>query len=523
MKTLRIVPLTLLALALLLAAGAPPSGALDAGGGQAREPVAPAQPSALTIGTLLPLTGVLAPFGQAMENGAELAVTHINDSGGVLGQPVVWVSADTATDPNTAVNAAQDLIDTHDVDAIVGAVSSGATIAVAEQVAIPNQVLLISPASTSPAITDLADDDLVFRTTCSDALQGAALAQVAWDQGYTTACTLYLDDAYGQGISSSFTQAFEALGGTVQAQVPHADKAPGASYLTELTECTAGSPDVLAAMGYPQHGQDYLDQALDNALIDQFVFSDGLKYQSMFDDLDDEHPGAFEGMYGTAPGSSFTSEFATAYEDEYGDSPGLFVAETYDAVVAIAVAAEAAGSTDSVAIRDALRGVVCPPGSLIGAGATAVDQGLQLAAAGEHLDYEGGTDHEEFNEYGDGARGVMDIWKIESGVIVTDREEPAAGQPDADGDGFDVCREVYLGVDFLDNCPDDPSDDAWPLDINVDTWSNVLDVLLYKGHLQTQVGDPAYDQRLDLNADAWVNVLDVLLYKGHLQVQCTNP
>jgi hypothetical protein len=94
---------------------------------------------------------------------------------------------------------------------------------------------------------------------------------------------------------------------------------------------------------------------------------------------------------------------------------------------------------------------------------------------------------------------------------------------DDDNDGFTDTIEAYLGTDPLDNCPDDPSDDAWPFDINVDTWSNVLDVLLYKGHLQTQVGDPAYDQRLDLNADTWVNVLDVLLYKGHLQVQCTNP
>jgi branched-chain amino acid transport system substrate-binding protein len=523
MKTLRIVPLTLLALALLLAAGASPSRALNAGGGRPREPLAPAQPSALTIGTLLPLSGGLAFLGLPMRNGAELAVTQINDAGGVLGQPVVLVHADSETDPTAAATAAQSLIDDSGVDAIVGAAASGVTITVAQGVTIPNQVLLVSPSSTSPAITDLADDDLVFRTTFSDALQGAAMAQVAWDQGYTTACTLYLDNAYGQGLSSSFTQAFEALGGTVQVQVPHADKAPGASYLTELTECTVGSPDVLAAMSYPQHGQDYLDQALDNALIDQFVFSDGLKYQSMFDDLDDEHPGAFEGMYGTAPGSSFTSEFATAYEDAYGPLETPFVAQTYDAVVAIALAAEAAGSTDTTSIRDALRGVACPPGSLIGAGATAVDQGLQLAAAGEHVDYEGGTDSVEFNEYGDAARGVMDIWKIQSGAIVTDRQEPVAAQPDADGDGFGVCVEVYLRTDFLDNCPDDPSDDAWPLDINMDTFITVVgDALYYRGRIGAVPGSPDWLQRLDLNTDGVITVVgDVLKFRGNVGSSCT--
>ena len=98
-----------------------------------------------------------------------------------------------------------------------------------------------------------------------------------------------------------------------------------------------------------------------------------------------------------------------------------------------------------------------------------------------------------------------------------------AGDPDDDNDDFDDPVESYLSTDPLDDCPDDPSDDAWPFDINVDTWSNILDMLLYKGHLQTQVGDPDYDQRLDLNADTWVDILDILLYKGNIQVQCTNP
>jgi len=101
--------------------------------------------------------------------------------------------------------------------------------------------------------------------------------------------------------------------------------------------------------------------------------------------------------------------------------------------------------------------------------------------------------------------------------------DPCPGDSDCDDDEFTDFVESYLDTDPLDDCPDDPSDDAWPFDINVDTWSNILDVLLYKGHLQTQVGDPDYDQRLDLNADAWVDILDILLYKGDLQIQCTNP
>jgi branched-chain amino acid transport system substrate-binding protein len=497
------------------------TGGLDTGGihGTLIEDV----PGLLKIGTLLPFAGALEEFGPELMRGAELATKHLNQGGGVNGLPVVLVVEDSETDPTRGANAAQRLVDSS-VDAIVGAVASSVTIPVAEGVTIPNEVLLVSPASTSPGITTLADDDWVFRTTFSDELQAAVLAQVAWDRGFSTACTMYVDNAYGQGISNSFTQAFEALGGTVQVQVPHGDQV---SYITELETCTAGSPDVLAAMSYPQHGQVYLDEALDNPLIDKFVFIDGLKYQPMFDDLDAAHPDAFDGMYGTAPGGSVTPEFSSAYEAEYGEPPPLpFIAETYDAVVAIALAAEAAGSTDTTAIRDALRGVVCPPGSLIGAGAADVADGLTLAAAADHLDYEGGTDSQEFDEYGDGSRGMMEIWKTdETAQIVPHGEEPVAAQPDADDDGFDVCAEVYLGTDFLDDCPDDPSDDAWPLDIDMNGDISVTgDVFYYRGRIGATPGAPDWSQRLDLDMSGDISVTgDVFMYRGMIGVTCTNP
>jgi ABC-type branched-subunit amino acid transport system substrate-binding protein len=475
-------------------------------------------PGLLKIGTLFPFTGSLADFGPELMRGAELAAKHLNQGGGVLGLPVVLLPEDDATSPTFGVDRAQSLIADWGVPAIVGAAASVVTIAVAEQVTIPNGVLLMSPASTSLAITNLADDDLVFRTVSSDTLQGAVLAQVAWDQGYRTACTMYLDNAYGQGISSSFTQAFEALGGTVQVQVPHGDQS---SYLTELTECTSGNPDVLVALSYPEHGVVYLQEALDNEIIDQFVFSDGLKYQSMFDSLG---PANFEGMYGTAPRATFTAEFSSAYEAEYGEPPPLpYIAETYDAVVSIALAAAAAGSTDSAAIRDALRGVVCPPGPSIGAGATEVDSGLQLAGAGEHLDYEGGTGSLEFTEYGDGARGTVEVWKIQGGLIVTDGEEPVTAPTDADGDGFAVCVEDYLGTDPLDACPDSPTDDAWPLDIDMNGDLSVTgDVINYIGRIGATPGSPNWWGRLDFDTDSLLSVTgDVFLYIHRIGEKCT--
>jgi len=93
---------------------------------------------------------------------------------------------------------------------------------------------------------------------------------------------------------------------------------------------------------------------------------------------------------------------------------------------------------------------------------------------------------------------------------------------DDDNDGFDDDVEVYLRTDPLDACPDNPSDDAWPPDVNMDTWANVLDLLAFVPRLLTRVGDDLYSPRFDLDADGWINVLDMLKCVPVLMTSCTS-
>jgi ABC-type branched-subunit amino acid transport system substrate-binding protein len=127
------------------------------------------------------------------------------------------------------------LIEIEGVHAIIGALSSGVTQPIAENVAAPAGVVMISPASTAPAITTADDDGLLFRTPIADVAQGEVLAAVAIDLGYETVCTLYVNTAYGQGLSGAFTQNFEANGGLVPVQVAIEQEQP--SYVTELRRC----------------------------------------------------------------------------------------------------------------------------------------------------------------------------------------------------------------------------------------------------------------------------------------------
>ena len=99
----------------------------------------------------------------------------------------------------------------------------------------------------------------------------------------------------------------------------------------------------------------------------------------------------------------------------------------------------------------------------------------------------------------------------------------ACDDSDADGDGFLDAVELHVGTDPLDACPDDDSDDAWPLDINIDSTVTVVgDVLSFGGHIGAAPGDPEWSQRLDLNADGVITTVgDMLMYGGRIGESCT--
>jgi len=380
----------------------------------------------LAIGVLLPFTGDLAEFGPPLQKAANLALKHINQAGGVLGRPIEIIWADSGTSPEVAIGSASWLID-EGVSAIVGPLASGVTLAVAEEVTVPRGMLQISPASTSPALSTLEDDDLLFRTVLSDAAQGKALAALAREKGYGTASTLYLNNAYGQGLSELFASEFQALGGTILATVPHEDWQ--STYLPELETATASDPDVLAAISYPSQATVYLDEAIGSGLICEFLFVDGTKSQEMVDELAAQHGlGCLSGMCGTGLGqveSAAGDAFDAAYEAEYGEPPPVpFARETYDAVILIALAAEAAGSTNPLEIHDALRWVANPGGEVVGLGATGIGHAFDLVRLGLDVDYEGTSGAVDFDANGDVTSGAVEVWCIdEFGQIVSVRQE----------------------------------------------------------------------------------------------------
>lgn len=374
----------------------------------------------LKIGFLADFSGPIAEFGPVIQTGVELAIEHINAAGGVLGNDVIFVTGDTALDATQGVEEARRLIEIEGVHAIIGPLSSTVTLAVSASVTVDAKIPTISPSATSPALTTADDNGFLFRSTTSDAAQGVVLAGLAEDEGYDNVAVLFLNDAYGQGLAEAFEGAFN---GTVTS-ASYEDGA--ASYLAELQQAAGGGATVLIAIGFPTQAEIFVREALENDIFQQFLFVDGTKSQDLIDAIGAEN---LEGFKGTAPGagpeSPGLSAWNAAYIAKYGSLPTVpFVREAYDAMIAIALAAQFAGSVDGTAIRDALPKVAAPGGTSYIPGADGVKRALDAVKAGKDVNYEGAATTLDWNANGDVTTGYIGIWQYAGGTIVELSEVP---------------------------------------------------------------------------------------------------
>lgn len=409
------------AMAVALAACGGNTSTVETPGGTAPETTtAPkaATGEAIVIGALMPLTGDLQAYGESAVNGINLAVEEINGAGGVMGKPLKLAIGDTQTAPQPSIDAAQKLVSIEGVTVILGPMSSGEAIPVAESVTSKNNVLQISNSATSPVITNLNDGDFMFRTVPSDAFQGIALAQVVKERGLKNLAIIFINNDYGKGLADSLTQAFEAEGGKITGSIPY--EQGQASYRGELQQLAEGGAEALVLIGYPENGITILKQSLEENFFDQFVFTDGMKAPEVIEAIGADF---LNGSFGTTPQAVTESEayqtFVKAYEAKFGEIPPKpYIDTAYDAIMLIALAMEKAGSIEGPAVRDALRDVANAPGVEIKPGEWA--KAVEALKKGEDINYIGASGSLEFDDKGD-VSGTFAEWIIENGEIKTVR------------------------------------------------------------------------------------------------------
>ncbi|GAB7089801.1 ABC transporter substrate-binding protein [Halorubrum luteum] len=369
------------------------------------------------VGVLQPATGDLGDLGSPIQDAGALPGLQLEDEG--VPYEIDIRREDTETEPEVGIERAQALVDAG-YPSITGAASSGVTIAVAQDIYLPEEVVGISPASTSPDITDI-EGRYLLRTCPTDALQGVAAANLAYeDRGLETASTFYLNNDYGEGLNDSFVANFEDVGGEVFEESAFEAEQP--SYDSELEVVLGDDPDLLYVVGYPDSGEQIFRDFYENFDADDTVVmvADGMQSNSLPGDVDNP----MENVIGTAPAAVGPDRetFDELYEAEYGRDPGVFNAQAYDATAVHLLAQFRADELSGPAVADEVREVANPGGEVVTPSTLA--DGLEMAADGEEIQYQGASSEIVFDENGDLDAATFDIFEFDmDGYTVTEQFE----------------------------------------------------------------------------------------------------
>lgn len=370
----------------------------------------------LVIGSVVPQTGGLAPFAPAGEKAIGLAVDEVNAAIEEVGadHTIESLIEDDQTDPAAAVQAGRKLA-SEDATCFNGAWASGSTIPLVESVSTREEILTISPASTSPELTDLEDDDFLFRTAPADTFQGPLLADVIEDGlGGAEGLTVNIgarNDSYGTGLAETFTEAWEENGGTIGETVIYDIKQP--TYNTEAGQIVSGAPDGILIVDFPDPFDKVGAALVRTGDFDPTITfgADGLAFPNLAELVGSE---VVEGMRATAPGAPDGGPgeaFDTLFDEAEGATRAPFNAQNFDNVILCYLAAVAAGSTEGADMAEVLRDVTNAPGDQYTW--EELPEMIEALQNGDDIDYQGVTGDIEFDDAGDPESGVFDVFAFE--------------------------------------------------------------------------------------------------------------
>lgn len=351
-----------------------------------------------TVGSLLPQTGDLAFLGPPEFQGVDLAIEDINAAGGVLGQDVVGIKADSGDGTPDIAGAEVDNLLAEDVDTIVGAAASGVSVSVIDKITGAG-VVQFSPANTAAGFDTYDDGGLYFRTAPSDILQGEILANLVVEDGASNVAIMGRQDFYGEGLSERVQEVVEEKGASVADFVLYA--ADAQNFTAEVNQIAASEPDALVMVSFNETTK-IIPQLISKGIGPQDIpiyFVDG----NLADYSDENFD--LTGVKGTAPGAA---EPDPDFEDRLRENPDVddltYGAESYDAVVISALAAIAAGNDSGEAIGSEIVNITRE-----GTKCTEFEECAQLLEDGEDIDYDGKSGPTDMTDSGSLIAGTYGI------------------------------------------------------------------------------------------------------------------
>lgn len=441
--------------------------------------------NAFNLGVLLPLSGPEEGFGRPLLDAIRLAQSDFNGIGGVLNRPVGLIICDTQGLDDEALAGARHLVEEAGVEAIIGPDYSSQTIDIATSLTIDNEVVLISPSATAATISGLSDNDLVWRTSASDVIQGIALGElltfmlndVVEAEAPKLALLTRRDDTYADGLQSALIAQLpaEITGGddTRFAPYNYANASAGQTgddYFDTVGDVIAdaassGEPDVVVILGSSEAWEiaAALDEGLDGAPL--YVFVDAARNT----DQAEAAPESLQGrIWGTAPQNIGAADYAPyisfrlKYLSEYNRDPNdfQFVANAFDALYVVALGAAAEGFTGPQIAEGMKR---LSSGSTVDPGQSQAQNAINTLRGGGSINFRGASGPLNFDDNGDPQASPIALWCFdsnrlpESGVILNEMlefvpqrcgEDPFDDDPVDEGDASaDVGPDAELDAD----------------------------------------------------------------------------
>ena len=359
----------------------------------------------LKIGTVLPQTGSLAFLGPPEEAGVQLALNEINEAGSPLTLEVEF--GDSGDADNKAFETTVPRLQSEGVAAMLGAASSGVTKLFLDS-NVSEGIITFSPANTSPDFTTWDDNGLYWRTAPSDLLQGEVLGNLIAEDGHENIGIIYQNDAYGTGLFGVVKEVFEAAGGTVVAEASYNDG--DSSFDAQVQTIAAANPDAVVFITFDQF-----------STIAPLAVNAGISAENFYlVDGNLSNYGAtvsvpLEGAKGTLPGPELADDFQERLNEAWVAEGNTdledysYAAESYDAVVLLALASLAAGSTEAADIAEHLQEV--SGGSGDGEKCDSFAACAEIINGGGVADYDGYSGPVTFDENGDPTEATIGIFQ----------------------------------------------------------------------------------------------------------------
>ena len=371
----------------------------------------------LRVGDVLPFTGGLAAYGANLDRAVKVGIALQNaglKKDGLAGKIQVKLvgSEDGQTQAAASVEAATKLVKSNKANVLIGEMASSATIPMAQSVAIPNKIVQISPTSSAPQLTTIADNGYLWRTYPSDTLQGKVLAQAA-SKAFGSGATLNIgarNDAFGTALKSLFVTEYQKLGGKIG--VDESWNPDQATFDTEAQKLVGGNPAGYVIIDFPETFAKFAPALVRTGKWDasKTFMTEALRNTDVLDKIGSPVVG-LRGTAASAAGGPAGASFASYWKKNVkGAKPYTgFEGTALDAVNVAFLAALQACSSSPAKIKANLVKVSGPPGTKVTY--LQMAKAIKLIRAGKDVDYEGAFSPVDFDAAGDIGSAVFEIWK----------------------------------------------------------------------------------------------------------------